>query len=420
MDSMLYWIWLSLSCTPASSTFGLLWERFSSPVAIFEADEHDLKKCIGSRSKDLTALADKDLAPAQKMLEYCVKRKIGLLPFDHPRYPAALREIEKPPALLYYRGILPDFSSGIYISVVGTRRMSDYGKRNAFSVSHDLALAGATVVSGMAFGIDAVAAAGAIHAGRPTVAVLGCGIDICYPKKHLTLARRIVKDGCILTEYPPGTPPRAHHFPERNRIISGLSVATVVIEGRQKSGSVITARYAKEQGRDVYALPGNVDSPLSEATTILLRNGAKPFGCADDIIRDYEKTHIGKLNPFVLTADLQYPVDELLQQLEIVYPKRNVKRQPHPQGIEADTAPIPPSDADCPREVPELAPERLSTLDETAISIYKAIPYGEEIAIEDLCDGTRDLRTVMRHLLHLEVACFVTILPGERVRRNFK
>ncbi len=420
MEKMLYWLWLSLSCTPGRSTFRHLREKFSSPIAIFEADEYDLKKCIGSRSKDLAAILDKDLAPAQTILDYCNKRKIGLLPFDDPRYPEALREIENPPVLLYYRGILPDFSSGIYISIVGARRMSDYGKRNAFSISHDLALAGATVVSGMAFGIDAVAAAGAIHAGRPTVAVLGCGIDICYPKQHLTLARRIVKDGCILTEYPPGTPPADHHFPVRNRIISGLSVATAVIEGRRRSGAIITARHAKEQGRDVYALPGSVDSPLSEATTILLRNGAKPFSCADDMIRDYEKTHIGKLNPFVLTTDLQYPVDDVLQQLEIGYPKRNVKRQPHPQGIEADVAPIPLSDADCPSEPPELAHERLSALDETAISIYKAIPYGEEIAIEDLCDDTRNLRTVMRHLLHLEVGCFVTILPGERVRRNFK
>ena len=387
---------------------------------MFDADEHDLTKCIGSRSKDMTALCDKDLTPAKQVLEYCTKRKIGLLPFDDPRYPHALREIENPPVLLYYRGVLPDFASGIYIAVVGTRRMSDYGKRNAFSISTDLALAGATIVSGMALGIDSVAAAGAIHANRPTVAVLGCGIDICYPKQHLTLARRIVQDGCILTEYPPGTPPNGYHFPVRNRIISGLSTATLVIEGRQRSGAIITARHAKEAGRDVYALPGSVDSPLSEATTILLRNGAKPCSCADDIIRDYEKIHLGKLNPFVLSPDLQYPVDEVLTKLEILYPKRHVAATPHPQGIESDAAPTPPSDADCPRAEEVLPSEQLNGLDETAIAIYKQIPYGEEIAIEELCDPTRDLRTVMRYLLRLEVACFITILPGERVRRNFK
>ena len=417
MQELIYWIWLSLACTPGATTFGGLKEKFSSAYDVFSADECALKKCVGSRSKDLTALLDKDLSPAREVLEYCTKRRIGLLSFDDPHYPRSLRAIENPPVLLYYRGVLPDFDSGLCISIVGTRRMSDYGKRNAFSISTDLALAGATVVSGMAFGIDAVAAAGAIYANRPTVAVLGCGIDICYPKQNLTLARRIVQDGCILTEYPPGTPPNGHHFPKRNRIISGLSVATVVIEGRERSGAVITARHAKEQGRDVYALPGSVDSPLSGATTVLLRNGAIPCSRADDIIRDYEKKHIGKLNPFVLTPDMQYPVDEVLQRLEILYPKRRVKTQPHPQGIEADVAPTPPSDADCP---PELPTESLSALDETAISIYKAIPYGEEIAIESLCDDTRNLRTVMRHLLHLEVGCFVTILPGERVRRNFK
>ena len=420
MEQMVYWLWLSLSCTPGSATFHSLWEKFSSPLQIWQADEHALKKCIGSRSKDLTALADKDLAPARELLAFCTKRKIGIVPFDDPRYPQSLRQIETPPVLLYYRGVFPDCSSALWISVVGTRRMSDYGKRNAFSISSDLARAGATVVSGMAFGIDSVAAAGAIHVGRPTVAVLGCGIDICYPKQSLTLARRIVQDGCILTKYPPGTPPNGHHFPVRNRIISGLSVATVVIEGRERSGAVITARHAKEQGRDVYALPGSVDSPLSAATTVLLRNGAKPLSRADDLVRDYEKTFAGKLNPFVLTPDLQYPVDEVLDQLEILYPKRNATAQPHPQGMEAATAPVPPSDVDCPTEPSAPPPEQLAALDAVAIAIYKDIPYGEEIAIEDLCNDTRNLRTVMRHLLHLEVACFVTILPGERVRRNFK
>lgn len=418
---MLYWIWLSCACTPDSSTFEKLIACFDGPEEIYAADEDTLRRAVGSKCADFTALNDKDLSGAKEMLDFCLKKKIGLLTRDDARFPNSLRDIPHPPVMLYYRGRLPDFNSELCISVVGTRRMSEYGRRCAFRIATDLATAGAIIVSGMAFGIDAVAAAGAIHAGRPTVAVLGSGIDICYPKEHLTLARRIAQDGCVLTEYPPHTPPHGYHFPKRNRIISGLSVATVVIEGGERSGALLTARHAMAQGRDVYALPGSVESPLSALPNLLLRNGAKSMSCADDIVRDYENVHIGKLNPFVLLPDTHYPVEKTLDSLGISYIKKTKTKRAHPQGEESPVAPFPPSDAEYPYSAPIETPTAdLEGFDEDAVSLYQNIPLDAEIAIEDLCDELHPLRKVMKILLKLEMGRFVTILPGERVKRNFK
>ena len=234
-DGMLHSLWLSLCCKPDSATFIQLIRALETPSAVFAAADEQITAVLGSKNSDLDRILLRDLEPARTLLAFCTEKKIGLLPFTDERYPDSLREIDHPPALLYYRGVLPDFNHGCYISIVGPRSMSDYGKRNAFRIARDLAVSGAVIVSGMARGIDAVAAAGAIYAKQPTVAVLGCGINICYPKEHLTLARQIVKNGCILTEYPPNSPPSRYTFPQRNRIISGLSQATIVIEGEAKT-----------------------------------------------------------------------------------------------------------------------------------------------------------------------------------------
>ena len=289
MDNLLHWIWLSTSVRAGGESFRKLYDKFGSADAIYYADENEIAAVIGTRSSDYTALSDKSLETAQKILEFCRTKSVGILVYSDDKYPENLRKISNPPVLLYYRGSLPDFNSAMCISVVGTRSVSDYGCRNAFYVSRDLAKSGATIVSGMAIGIDGVALAGALSEGKATVAVIGSGIDVCYPMQHKRLAREIVKRGCVMTEYAPGTRPSGSNFPVRNRIISGLSEATLVIEGHEKSGAVITARRAFAQGRVVYALPGNVGNRNSEATNLLIKNGAKAFSSADDIVRDLKK-----------------------------------------------------------------------------------------------------------------------------------
>ena len=223
MDNMIYWIWLSLSCRPSGNTFGKLISEYDDAKAIYEADGKKISSIIGYRNSDRASLENKSLDRAEEVYAFCRKYKVGILAYNDERYPNSLRSIENPPVLLYYRGILPDFNRDFFLAAVGTRSISGYGRKNTFRICHDLASTGAIIVSGMAIGIDGVAMAGALSAGAKTVAVIGSGIDVCYPPQHLNLAREIVKQGCVLTEYAPGTQPTKFSFPARNRIISGLS-----------------------------------------------------------------------------------------------------------------------------------------------------------------------------------------------------
>ena len=200
-------------------------------------------------------------------------------------YPSQLRQIADPPAAIYVIGSPPpDVTSGV--AVVGARRCTALGRESAHAIGRELALAGVAVVSGAARGIDAAAHEGALSANGLTCAVLGSGLDVAYPSASRALIRRIARDGTLVSEYPPGTPPSQHHFPARNRIVAGLSRATVVVEGATGSGSMITAEHAMEFGRDVFALPGSVASALSQVPLQLIREGATLIRDADDLLGD--------------------------------------------------------------------------------------------------------------------------------------
>ncbi len=420
MQELIYWIWLSLACTPGSQTFASLLGKFDTAKEIYDADDSAIASVITSRSRDYEALTNKDLEQAELVLDFCTSKNVGILTYSDDRYPDSLRDIPTPPVLLYYRGILPDFSKLFCVSVVGTRWLTEYGKKNSFTMAYDLARAGATIVSGMAIGIDAVAHAGAIAANKTTVAVIGSGIDVCYPKEHRFLAREIVKNGCVFTEYPPGARPDGHNFPVRNRIISGLSKVTLVIEGKERSGALLTARHAKEQGRTVYAVPGNVGNPNSEVCNLLLKNGARVCTCADDIVRDFEMSSMGKLNPFELAKDAPVNMHEVLSMLKIACvtkddpifkPSRSRRAATDNQAMQnapsVDTAAV------------EQAPiPDFSGFDAKALKIYKKIPLGQECTIESLTDPELSMRDVMKGILKLEMGKFITVLPGEKVRRN--
>lgn len=420
MEELIYWIWLSLACTPGSQTFASLLGKFDTAKEIYEADDSSIAALITSRSRDYEALTSKDLEQAQLVLDFCTSKNVGILTYSDERYPDSLRDIPTPPVLLYYRGVLPDFSKLFCISVVGTRRLTEYGKKNSFTIAYDLARAGATIVSGMAIGIDAVAHAGAIASGKATVAVIGSGIDVCYPKEHRPLAREIVKNGCVFTEYPPGTRPEGHNFPVRNRIISGLSKVTLVIEGKERSGALLTARHAKEQGRTVYALPGNVGNPNSEVCNLLLKNGARVCTCADDIVRDFEMSSMGKLNPFELAKNAPVNMHEVLSMLKIACVTKDDPIFRTPRVNKKSTQ------IQAPQETPATAVDTaqvaqtqdFSGFDARALKIYKKIPLGQECTIESLADSELTMRDVMKALLKLEMGKFITVLPGEKVRRN--
>lgn len=201
-----------------------------------------------------------------------------------PGFPPLLAELYDPPARLYLRGTDPEILSRTCVAVVGARSCSPYGAQVARELGRELSAAGLVVVSGLARGIDGEAHRGALAAGGLTVAVLGCGIDRDYPRAHAELARRVAADGLVVSEYPPGVEPAPWRFPARNRILAGLAAATVVVEARERSGALITADFALELGRDVFAVPGEITSTLSAGTNDLIRQGATPLLAPGDVL----------------------------------------------------------------------------------------------------------------------------------------
>lgn len=289
------WIWLSQRCGQGSTDALTLVEKFDSVDAIYAAD-FDAYSDIGVSERLCEDLCDKSLDYAASVISYCQTTGVHILCYDDAEYPVSLRTLKDPPMVLYYVGELPNFNRDLCIAVVGTRKMSEYGMRAAYKIAYEIASSGAVVVSGMALGIDGVASAAAIAAAGRTVAVLGCGIDVVYPRSHGRLKELIANHGAIITEYPPSTEPKGSNFPVRNRIISGLSQGTVVIDADIGSGAMITAKNAILQGRDIYAVPSNIDSENSSGTNSLIRDGAQAVLCGNDVINNYAFVFRDRLN----------------------------------------------------------------------------------------------------------------------------
>lgn len=288
MDTEVYYIWLSLRLGAGSEAPSFLLSHFGSPKAVYEADEDALGKVIPGKRGIIAALCDKDMETAKKVYEYCRRANVGIITLESPLYPERLRSIHAKPIVLYFKGALPDVDKNVLIACVGTRKCSEKGARLAYNLGADLAAAGAIVVSGMALGIDTMCARGALSAGGRTIAVLGCGIDRVYPPENEELMKAIIANGTVITEYAPGMVPNGKHFPVRNRIISGLSLGTVVVEAGRGSGALITAEHARGQGREVFAFPGDVDNKFCKGTNDLISEGAKMVRSAADVLAEYE------------------------------------------------------------------------------------------------------------------------------------
>lgn len=228
-----------------------------------------------------------------------------------PAYPDRLLEIKNPPKQLYCCGNLKLLNSRC-VAVIGSRTSTVYGRNTARAIGRCLAAAGITVVSGMAIGIDTCAHEGALEAGGMTAAVLGCGLDVCYPEENKLLMADIQRKGLIVTEYPPGTPANRYNFPNRNRIISGLCEATVVVQARNRSGALITAELAAEQGRDVFAVPGNIDSQYNLGNNKLIKEGAAPLVCVDDILEYLGLSSVSEKDARDRLSDREFQVFEIL------------------------------------------------------------------------------------------------------------
>lgn len=285
-EDIFYWLALSLVPGVGSTLMKRLLDRFNTPEAVFRASMKELLSIEGLGGK---VAGEIQKGPSEKAVE----RELSLLKevdgkiitFKDRDYPRRLKDIYDPPALLYMRGELKSRDE-LAIAIVGSRKTSPYGRWFTEKIARDFAHHGVTVVSGMARGIDSVAHQGALQGGGRTIAVLGCGINVIYPSENRNLFYQMIEQGAVLSEFSMGSPPEGGHFPRRNRIISGLSVGVVIVQASAESGSLITAGYALEQGREVFAVPGNVGAEGSRGTNRLIKEGAKLVESTDDILEE--------------------------------------------------------------------------------------------------------------------------------------
>ena len=387
MAALKYWVWLTALPGLSNRSRLLLLERYGSPEDVYYADPEELAQVEGLTPGQAALLADKSLSRADRILADCARGDMFLLTMQDAAYPARLRDIFDPPVLLYGKGSLPLFDEEAAIAVVGTRSCTPYGLRCAHRMGYELARQGAVVVSGMAKGIDGAAMRGALQAGGFTAAVLGGGVDVVYPAENRRLYEDIAATGVLLSEYPPGTEPLPGHFPVRNRIISGLSLAALVVEAPVRSGALITAHAALDQGRDVFAVPGPIDAAASVGCNRLIRDGAGLVTDASDILREYE----GRF-----TLDL-----------------KEAREEPETLGYQARTVPEPKPVA------PALSLSRGDVeLTDDQIAILKALSDTEPMQVDDLTELVDiPTRRVLSALTVLEIDQYVVQHAGKHYTR---
>ena len=293
MDDKRYWIGFTLVKGIGAVRFQRLLDRFGDAESAWMATPVDLAGAGLSLKMIERLVAVREKVDLNRIWDQIQSKEIQVLTWLDGAYPQRLKEIEQPPPVLYLRGGLSPEDDWA-VAIVGTRRVTPYGRQVTEEIASFLAANGVTVVSGLARGVDAIAHNAAIKSGGRTLAVLGSGVDKIYPPENRVLAEKIFEHGAVLSDYAPGTPPEASNFPPRNRIISGLSMATVVIEAGETSGALITAEFAAEQGREVFAVPGNILAPQSKGTNKLIQQGAQPLLSASDITQALNLTRVGQ------------------------------------------------------------------------------------------------------------------------------
>ena len=288
-----FWIGFTLVKGIGAVRFQRLLERFGGAESAWKASPAELA-AAGLSLKLIERLIEvREKVDLARIWDQIQSKGIRVLTWMDETYPQRLKEIEQPPPVLYLRGeLVPEDTWAV--AIVGTRRVTPYGRQVTEEIASFLAANGITVVSGLARGVDALAHSAALKAGGRTLAVLGSGVDRIYPPENRSMAEHILEKGAVLSDYAPGTPPEASNFPPRNRIISGLSMAVIVIEAGKTSGALITAEFAAEQGREIFAVPGNILAPQSKGTNWLIQQGAQPLLSASDIMQSLNLTRVGQ------------------------------------------------------------------------------------------------------------------------------
>lgn len=381
-----HWIWLATrQSVPDTAKLALL-ERFCDPERIYYAEAQELSP-FSLTAQALESLADRDLSEAEQILRECTRKKIRVLTVFDGAYPAKLRNIPDPPVVLYCLGQLPDLDALPSIGVVGTRKASAYGLMAAEKLGYQLASCGAVVVSGMARGIDAMAMKGALSAGGGVIGVLGCGVDVVYPRENGPLFEDTRNFGCILSEYPPQTKPLPYHFPHRNRIISGLSDGVLVVEAPKESGALITARQAADQGRDVFVIPANIGVTTGEGSNALLREGALAVSCGWDVAEEYAQRYPGKIRQAKPAQDLS-----VSPETELSAAKKDIDNSVN--GNYIDLAKLTPS------------------LSEQEQAVVRCLSSGRKPVDDVIADSGLPAEQILPALTMLEIRSIVRRLPG--------
>ena len=403
MATLKYWVWLSslkgLSARGAKAAVDAL----GGPLEVYFASRESYDAIEGLSEKDKGLLADKSTAGANEIIAQCRELGIRILTAHDADYPQRLSQLYDAPQVLYVRGHMPPIDEVPAIALVGTRGASPYGEKISADLGYGLAKAGAIVVTGMAKGNDAAAARGALMAGGSVIGLLGTPINVDYPAENAPLIRDVAAVGCILSEYPPGK--GMANFPRRNRILSGLCNGVCVVEAPEKSGALITASYALEQGRDIFAVPGNVDNPNSVGCNALIREGARLITSAEDILEEYAglyelRTEPGKTRrPYKLQKTA---VDKTETNAYIDGEK------------EAPTEPIKKTEPE-PAKKPERSVEDLfggTTLDQQ--SLLRLLWEGEKQADELIAATGFSAAKTMAELTLLSIRGLVISRPGKR------
>lgn len=304
MAELKYWIWFSNSVGNHRVQANELLESVGGdPGEIYKMSRETIK-ATGVEEELLTALSNKDLRGAEKEIKIAEKFNIRLVSRESEGYPEDFKAIQDSPYVVYMRGTSDETGDEtLRVAIIGSRRASDYGLKVAYDLAYSLAKRGVVIVSGMATGIDAQAHQGAVDAGGKTIAVLGCGVNVLYPKDNANLMIDIMKHGQVMSEFPFDTPPYKWNFPQRNRLISGISHGLIVVEAEEVSGTSITAGLALEQGKELFAVPGNINSPTSVGTNRLIKNGATPVTCTADVLEMFEGFQFDEQEPEYIQAE---------------------------------------------------------------------------------------------------------------------
>lgn len=409
-----HWIWFAHRPGLYDRVKPALLERFSDPEEIYCAGKEAFEGIDGLTRSGWEALQDKDLTEAESILKQCDEKRLHILTYADAAYPTALKQIADPPMVLYYKGRLPDLDANPAIGVVGTRKASSYGLTTARRMGYQIARHGGIVVSGMAYGIDGIAMNGALSAGGQVVGVLGCGADVIYPASNRALFGDTEAFGCILSEFMPGTPPYGRNFPRRNRIISGLSNGVLVVEAPERSGALITAHQAAEQGRDVFVVPGNIDQPRCAGSNLLLREGAIAVSSGWDVLQEYERQYPDKIH--------RDPEEGNSRRESGIIPMKNREK---PGAKVAQTAMVPGKSEKLNKELTKKSIDKgpsapYSDLNKKPLSdseqlIVDALQGGERLVDDVIAETGLPAGKLLTALTTLELKGILKRLPGKRV-----